>query len=111
MPLYVALKSRKNGADVVPLDAAGRVLTRSVRSAQVAGADEVAHPLRVEDVRVEAVRPGRRVEQGLVIDRLEADRDDVDVAAGQLLPVGRAPLERLRDLRAVERQEVDVDAR
>ena len=88
----------------------GSFFTRSGQVEQVARADEVAHPLGIEDVAVERVRPGRRVEQRLVVDRLEADRDDVDVPAGQLLPVRRAPLERLRDLRAVERQQVDADA-
>ena len=78
---------------------------------EVAGADEVAQPLGVEHVGVEGVGAGRRVEQRLVVDRLEADRDDVDVAAGEALPVRGAPLERLRDLRAVERQDVDVGAR
>ena len=103
------MKSRKNGHDVLLVEL--RVVLLAIGQVeQVARADEVAHPLRIEDVAVERVGPGRRVEQRLVVDRLEADRDDVDVTTGELLPVRRAPLERLGDLRAVEGQDVDADA-
>jgi hypothetical protein len=92
--------------DVVPIE---RGVTGDPRGQvfEIARADEVAHPLRVEDERVEAVLARRHVEQGLVVDVLETDRVDVDRRAGELLEIRRPPLERLGDLWSVERQQID----
>jgi hypothetical protein len=97
-------------ADVVPLEL--RIALDPVREVeQIAGTDEIAEPLRVEDVGIERVRLRRCVEQGLVVDRLEADSDHVHVPACESRPVRCPALERLGHLGSVEGQDVDVDTR
>jgi hypothetical protein len=72
--------------------------------------DEVSQPLWVEHERVVAVRPRRSVGEDLLVQVAEGDDDDVDLRARELLEVRCAPLQRLRDLRPGERQDVDRDA-
>ena len=75
-------------------------LSASMRGGQVlevAAGDVVDHPLRREDRGVDRVGAARPVGQHLLVEVGEGHRDHVDLGAGQLLELGRAPLQRLLD--------------
>jgi hypothetical protein len=99
----------EEGCDVQPVDLLVGPDPRT-EVLEVSRWDKVAQPLRVEHERVVAVRPGRRIGQDLLIEVAEGDDDDVDLRPRELREVRCAPLQRLRDLRPGERQDVDRDA-
>ena len=74
---------------------------------EVAGLDEVAHPLRGEHGRVVAVGTRGEIGQQLVVEVRERDRDHLHLGARELLEVGCPALQGLRDLRAGEGDDVD----
>jgi hypothetical protein len=69
----------------------------------------VDHPLRREHRGVDRVGAARPVREHLLVEIGERNRDDVDLRAGRLLEVGRAPLQGLLN-RPSLRHDVDRDA-
>ena len=112
--IHLALVGRAEVAeerrDVVPLK--GRVGLHAIAEVlEVPSGNVVAHPLGREDDGVIAVRLRREVGEDLLVEVGERNGDDLHLRAGQLVEVGCATLERLRDLRAGERHHANGDAR